>query len=158
MAIKVMSWNLLWYRESLDPTRAADISTIIANAAPEVLGVQEVVGKAAAEKLHARLGVGQYSMAFGEQVAASSGGQDVALFWRNHSTAYFDSEPERVAVIPTAESDGNRNVYHVTLRARTDASERWHFFVCHLKASSGSDNVSERAREVATLRAQVCGP
>lgn len=145
--LKIMSYNSLNYPGS-DRTRDGYFKTVIQAANPDILVVQEMTSLSGVSMYLSNIlnaaGVGTYSA--GTFIDGSTDTEN-AVFYKADKVSFVSNTR-----IPTELRDINEfKFFHAA------SAETLRVFSVHLKASAGSSNEAQRAREVANLRTWTNG-
>ena len=140
--LKIMSYNLLNYGAS-DASRDGYYRTVLRYARPDVLAVEEITTQADVDSFYNRVVnvvfPGQFSKG---AFVYRSGDTNQEVYYRTTKFTFVANIP-----IHTDLRDINEfSLYNAI------AGDTLRVYVAHLKASSGSANEAERAREVDSLR------
>jgi endonuclease/exonuclease/phosphatase family metal-dependent hydrolase len=134
---KIMTWNLLNFSAS-STDRIGYYQTVIDSMLPDILAVQEVEGRAAANYFHSAVIHNTMAMA----TFISGPDSENALFYNDEVFSL-----SQMQVIPTT----LRNIAWYTLK-HLNTGDSVHVFSVHLKSSPGTANENQRLSEVNALR------
>jgi endonuclease/exonuclease/phosphatase family metal-dependent hydrolase len=145
--LKIMSYNALNYPGN-DRTRDGYVKTVVQYANPDIVVVQEMTSAAGVSMYLANIlnaaGVGTYTA--GTFIDGSTDTENAIFYKANRITFIANTR------IPTELRDINEfKFYHAA------SAETLRVYSLHLKASTGSSNEAQRAREVGCLRTWTNG-
>ena len=138
---RVMTYNALKYADNTNGDRLHYFQTVFEAVHPDVLLMQELINEEGADSLLKALNATGQEY---ERVPFINGADtDNMLFFRASLVDFISQDTIKTDVREISE-------YVVTI-----GENEVRFFVCHLKASQGADNVQERLEEVTILRAYL---
>jgi endonuclease/exonuclease/phosphatase family metal-dependent hydrolase len=138
---RIMTYNLLNYTTS-DTSRDAAFRTVVQQANPDILVVQEITSQAAVNQFHTKVLNSVFPDAFTAGGFINGFDTDNAIYFRSSLFAFLSNTPIQTAL---------RDINEFKL-VHTATSETLRVYSVHLKSSTGSDNEAKRAAEVDSLR------
>ena len=143
-----MTYNLLNYED--DNSREDDYIAILELIEPDLIIAEEVIGQNGFNHFKSDvLDVFEPNEWSAATFTNQSAQQDIALYYKHSEFSFLST-----SIINTASSSGLRDVPEFVMIHESSAIE-FNVYGVHLKASSGSDNASQRLNEATVLRSYL---
>jgi len=140
--LKIMTYNLLNYPGTDTTTRNPYFRTIMQAVNPDILVVQEVTSHAGVNGFLNNVLNSVYPSTFSAGTFIDGNDTDNAIFYKSSKINFISNKPIQTELRNISEF----KLYH------TASAETLRVYSVHLKASSGSANEAQRARETDSLR------
>jgi len=137
---KIMGYNLLNYNTNED--RNVYFKKTMAYTSPDVLGVCEIISQAGVDEFLSNVLNADSAGLYSAGTFIDGPDTDNAIFYKTSKFTFISNVP----VVTTL-----RNISLFTLK-HILSNDTIRIFVCHLKASTGSDNEAQRLSEVNAVR------
>jgi endonuclease/exonuclease/phosphatase family metal-dependent hydrolase len=145
---RIMTYNLLNYED--DNSREDDYIAILELIEPDLIIAEEVIGQNGFNHFKSDvLDVFEPNEWSAATFTNQSAQQDIALYYKHSEFSFLST-----SIINTASSSGLRDVPEFVMIHESSAIE-FNVYGVHLKASSGSDNASQRLNEATVLRSYL---